>query len=153
MGNVLTRNLTILLAEDDHGHAALVQKNLWRMCVEAQIVHFSDGRKLLDYLAGSGQLSKQLICGEYIILLDIKMPGMDGLEVLHVIKSDSRLSKIPVIMLTTTDNPHEIDYCYSKGCTFYVVKPSDYVKFMETIEYLGGALSLSNLYIPAIEPQ
>ncbi len=147
----MTRNLNILLAEDDKGHASLIQKNLWRTCIEAQIVPFSDGQKLLDYLSGNGHASKQLTPGEYIILLDIKMPRMDGIETLNAIKSDPRLCKIPVIMLTTTDSRHEIDHCYSKGCTFYIAKPSDYNKFMETIEYFGSFLSLSTLVLPDVK--
>jgi CheY-like chemotaxis protein len=145
-------NLTILLAEDDKGHAALVKRNLWRTCIDAQIIHFSNGQQLLAYLNGESVLPEPFLAGKYILLLDIKMPGMDGTEVLKILKQHPELRKIPVIMLTTTNNPHEIELCYQEGCSFYIVKPSDYVRFMEAIEYLGDFLSLPTLLIPDIVP-
>ena len=129
-------NLTILLAEDDRGHAALVKKNLWRICVDTHIIHFSDGQALLDYLNGQSKSSEVFQTGKYIILLDIKMPVCNGIDSLLTIKKNPRLKRIPVIMLTTTDNPGEIDLCYELGCFSYIVKPSDYNKFMENLEHL-----------------
>jgi len=143
-------NMTILLAEDDKGHAALVKKNLWRICVDSQIIHFQDGQGLLDYLSGHSKSPESFHSGQYIILLDIKMPVCNGIDTLLIIKKNPRLKKIPVIMLTTTDNPGEIDLCYKMGCFCYIVKPSDYNKFMETLEHLGTFLSLSNLVVPTI---
>ena len=143
-------NLTILLAEDDKGHAALMKKNLWRICVDSQIIHFPDGQRLLDYLTGHSKNPEAFQTGKYILLLDIKMPVSNGIDSLLTIKKNPRLNKMPVIMLTTTDNPAEIDLCYEMGCFSYIVKPSDYNKFMETLEYLGAFLSLPNLVIPTI---
>ena len=143
-------NLTILLAEDNKGHAALVKKNLWRICVDAQIIHFSDGQVLLDYLSGRSKYPEDFQAGKYIILLDIKMPVSNGIDSLLTIRKNPRLNKIPVIMLTTTDNPGEIDLCYELGCFSYIVKPSDYNKFMEALEYLGAFISLPNLIVPII---
>ena len=143
-------NLTILLAEDDKGHAALVKKNLWRICVDSQIIHFPDGQGLLDYLAGHSKSPQAFQAGKYILLLDIKMPVSNGIDSLLTIKKNPRLDKIPVIMLTTTDNPGEIDLCYELGCFSYIVKPSDYNKFMEALEHLGAFISLPNLIVPTI---
>lgn len=143
-------NLTILLAEDNKGHAALVKKNLWRICVDAQIIHFPDGQELLDYLAGRSKNQEAFQTGKYILLLDIKMPVSNGIDSLLTIKKNPRLDKIPVIMLTTTDNPGEIDLCYELGCFSYIVKPSDYNKFMEALEHLGAFISLPNLIVPTI---
>ena len=151
MREAISANLKILLTEDDKGHAALLTKNLWRTCVDAHIIHFSDGEKLLAYLSGESNLPEKFEPGKYILLLDIKMPKIDGIEVLRAIKKDPQMSKTPVIMLTTTNNPSEVELCYEMGCSFYVVKPADYIKFMETIEYLGAFLSISSLIIPVIE--
>ena len=147
----ITDNLNILLAEDDKGHATLLRKNLWRTCVDAHIIHFSDGRQLLNFLGGKGAVSEIFKTGKYILLLDIKMPGINGIDVLKKMKADPTLNQIPVVMVTTTGNPREIEYCYEQGCAFYIVKPSDYIKFMETIQYLGAFLSLPCLMIPVIE--
>lgn len=144
--------LTILVAEDDKGHFALVRKNLWRTCIDAEIVHFTDGQKLLNYLMMESSCPEQFHKGNYLVLLDIKMPGLDGIEVLGGIKKIPEFKKMPVIMLTTTNNPNEIDRCYQNGCSFYIVKPSDYRDFMEAIEHLGSFLSLSSLLIPPIDP-
>lgn len=152
MSKTISENLNILLAEDDKGHAALLKRNLWRTCIDAQIIHFSDGQQLLAYLNGTSALPEPFRPGKYILLLDIKMPGLDGTDVLKILKKNPELSKIPVIMLTTTNNPHEIELCYEEGCSFYIVKPSDYVKFMQAIESLGDFLSLPSLLIPNIEP-
>lgn len=152
MPKTVAENLTILLAEDDKGHAALVKRNLWRTCIDAQIIHFSNGQQLFAYLNGETASPEPFLPGRYILLLDIKMPGMDGTEVLKILKQHPELRKIPVIMLTTTNNPHEIELCYQEGCSFYIVKPSDYVRFMEAIEYLGDFLSLPTLLIPDIVP-
>lgn len=152
MGKSVSGNLNILLAEDNRGHAALVQKNLWRSCIEAQILHFSDGLELLAYLTGKSQIPEKFEPGKYLLLLDIKMPGMDGIEVLKTIENIPGLNQIPVIMLTTTDNQNEIDHCYAQNCAFYITKPSDYNNFMEAIEYLGAFLSLPSLFLPTIHP-
>ena len=148
---VISSNLNILLAEDDRGHVALLKKNLWRTCVDAHIIHFPDGRELLAYLNGKSDIPETFKPGQYILLLDIKMPEINGIDVLRAIEKNPELSKIPVIMLTTTNNPHEIELCYEQGCSFYVVKPSDYIKFMEVIQYIGDFLSLPGLLIPVVE--
>lgn len=150
MDKEITENLTILLAEDDKGHAALLTRNLWRTCVDASIIHFSNGYELLTYLDGKSNSEETFKPGKYILLLDIKMPGINGIEVLRKIKSKDEISLIPVIMITTTNNPDEINSCYEEGCSFYIVKSSDYIQFMETIQNLGEFLSLPSLLVPAI---
>jgi len=151
MGKTINATLTILLAEDDKGHAALLTRNLWRTCVDANIIHFSNGKELLAYLEGEEHASETFSRGKYILLLDLKMPLKNGLESLKYIKSKKEISAIPVIMVTTTNNPDEIESCYQEGCSFYIVKPSDYVKFMDAIQNLGEFLSLPNLLVPAID--
>ena len=148
----VSEKFIVLLAEDDKGHAALVKKNLWRICIDARIVHFSDGGQLLAFLDGQEHDGEKFQAGKYVILLDIRMPGIDGIETLRRVKSSATLHTIPVIMLTTTSNPAEINRCGDYGCAFYIVKPPDYIEFMDAIENLGGFLSLPNLVIPTVGP-
>ena len=140
----------ILIAEDDKGHFLLVKKNLWRSCVENDILHFKDGQEVLDFLFGGGDRSERQAHGCYLLILDIRMPKVDGHEVLRRIKADHHLRKIPVIMLTTTGQVSEIDRCYKLGCSFYVVKPVDYRYFMDAVENLGKFLSLEAVRLPQI---
>ena len=142
----------ILVAEDDKGHYELVKRNLWLTCVNNEIVHFRDGQELLDFLSGQGRNKLEKDC-RYILLLDIRMPKVDGFEVLQRIKQDPQLRAMPVIMLTTTNDVTEIDRCYSMGCNFYMVKPVNYNKFMQAVENLGSFLSLDGIMVPQIETE
>ena len=138
----------ILIAEDDAGHFALVKKNLWRSCVRNEILHFRDGEEILNFFSnGKGSIGLQ--SGRpYLLLLDIRMPKVDGIEVLRRMKADPKLATIPVIMLTTTDDSGEVDRCYDLGCSFYIVKPPNYADFMACVEQLGAFLSLPTVEIP-----
>jgi len=153
MQKEINDHINILLVEDDKGHAALLKKNLWRTCVEASILHFQDGEQLLMFLKGESGRIGLFVSGKYVLLLDIKMPGIDGIELLEMIKQNSTLNPIPVIMVTTTSNSHEIERCYEQGCAFYIVKPADYLRFMDTIQYLGAFLSLPSLIVPEIDTE
>ena len=140
----------ILIAEDDAGHYELIKRNLWRSCVEHEMLHFRNGQELLDFLHADPEAVGQKKSSRYFILLDIRMPKVDGIEVLRQIKEDQKLKKIPVIMLTTTDETAEIEKCYSMGCSFYMAKPPDYGKFMKAVENLGRFLSLREIIVPSI---
>ncbi|HAN05981.1 MAG TPA: hypothetical protein DCW72_10075 [Elusimicrobia bacterium] len=125
--------LTILMAEDDDGHARLVEERFESVGVKNPIVRFRDGAEAWAYLTGPELRNG----GEYLLLLDIRMPGLDGIEILRRIKGDPRLRTIPVIMLTTTDDPKEVEACYSYGCNSYLTKPVEFDKFAEVIKRLG----------------
>jgi CheY-like chemotaxis protein len=140
----------ILIAEDDAGHFALVKKNLWRSCVSNSFLHFKDGQEVLDFLLMRGEGPQITPNTSYLLLLDIRMPKVDGLEVLREIKQHPELRKIPVVMLTTTDSPSEVQACHDMGCSFYIIKPSNYNEFMSSVERLGALLSLPGVQIPAI---
>ncbi len=142
----------ILIAEDDAGHYELVKRNLWLSCVDNDILHFKDGQEILDFLFQKGNGVKLEDNTKYVLLLDIRMPKVDGKEVLRQIKTNEELRKIPVIMLTTTSDETEIKHCYELGCSFYMVKPVDYNKFMTAVDSLGKFLSLEVVKIPAIHP-
>ena len=143
-------DLVIVIAEDDAGHFELVRKNLWLSCIDNEILHFTDGQQVLDFLFQKGLGGNKLDGQSYILLLDIRMPKVDGHDVLRRIKDDPKLKKIPVIMLTTTDDIKEVDLCYDLGCSFYMVKPIDYSSFMEAVESLGKFLSLRCLEVPKV---
>jgi CheY-like chemotaxis protein len=136
----------ILIVEDDPGHVLLIEKNLRRAGVTNEIIILDDGGRAIDFLFNEGEFASENNPVPLLILLDINLPVLSGLEVLQRIKADDRTRRIPVVMLTTTDSPHEITKCYDLGCNFYVVKPVDYVKFSETIRNLG--LFLTNVKTP-----
>lgn len=130
-------SLLIVLAEDDIGHAELIQRNLKRSGFENRIEHLTDGQQALDYMLCEGQYSSRKPNGPMLLLLDIKMPKVDGVEVLRKLKSNPKTEKIPVIVLTTTDDPREIERCYELGCSVYITKPLDYEAFVEAVRRLG----------------
>lgn len=129
--------LLILLAEDDDGHASLVQRNLKRSGITNTVVRVADGQQALDFVLRQGEFAQRPTDCSLLLLLDINMPRVDGLEVLRRVKGDAKLSGIPVIMLTTTDDPREIERCYQEGCSVYITKPVQYEAFVEAIRRLG----------------
>jgi CheY-like chemotaxis protein len=134
--------LTILLAEDDPGHAALIQRNMKRAGIVNNIKHVWDGQEALDYIRCEGRFAQRLLNGQLLLVLDINMPRVDGVEVLRRLKADPRTSKLPVIMLTTTDDPREVERCYELGCSVYVIKPVEYTAFVEALQRLGLFLQI-----------
>jgi CheY-like chemotaxis protein len=137
-----TREVVILIAEDDDGHARLIEKNLTRAGLHNKIERFDNGQAVLDFLFRRGSGAQRTGDMPYLLLLDIRMPQVDGVEVLRRIKDDPELRKIPVLMLTTTDDPREVERCHAIGCASYIVKPVDYDKFAEAIKSLGLYISL-----------
>lgn len=129
-----TKELTILIAEDDDGHADLIQLGLKRSGIHNPIIRFSNGEETWSFLSEQKNKNK---AQSFLLLLDIKMPIMDGIEVLEKIKNNKLLKSIPVIMLTTTDNPREIDHCYNLGCNIYITKPIDFKDFLMKLKRLG----------------
>jgi CheY-like chemotaxis protein len=134
--------LVILLAEDDEGHASLIQRNLKRAGVLNEVVHVKDGQEALDYLRRQGSHTGRAPVGRLLLLLDINMPRIDGVEVLRQVKADPTLAKLPVIMLTTTDDPREVGRCYELGCGVYITKPVQYDQFAEAVQRLGLFLDI-----------
>jgi CheY-like chemotaxis protein len=137
-----SKELVILLAEDDEGHAFLVQQNLQEGGLSNRIVHVLNGHDALDYIHCRGSFSRRHPNGPLLLLLDINMPLLDGVEVLRTLKADPATAQIPIIMLTTTDDPREVKRCYELGCSSYVTKPVEYERFVEAIRRLGLFLSI-----------
>lgn len=135
----------ILMVEDDHGHAKLIEKNIRRANISNEIVHFDAGQPALDYLFSEEVLAN----GPLLILLDLNLPDMQGTDILAEVKRDDRLKRAPVVVLTTTDDKTEIQRCYDLGCNVYITKPVDYESFAAAIRQLG--LFLSVMQAPEIE--
>jgi CheY-like chemotaxis protein len=133
--------VTILMIEDDDGHARLIEKNIIRAGVSNPIVHFLTGGEALDYL--SNNVHK---VGSLLILLDLNLPDMTGIDILQKLKSDEIFKKTPVIVLTTTDDKREIERCYELGCSVYITKPVEYEHFAHAIRQLG--LFFSVIQVP-----
>ncbi len=145
----MNKEVIILVADDDDGHAGLIQKNLARSGVANQILRFRDGQEILDFLFMEGDGTHRNPDLAYILLLDIRMPKLDGTEVLRRIKENSLLRKMPVIMITTTDDPREVAHCHSLGCNSYITKPVEYDDFVNAIRQLG--LFLAVVQVPHSE--
>ena len=129
--------VTIVVVEDDDGHAELIQEHLQETGLHNPILRFSDGQAVLDFLFRVGEGPKRSTGRAYLLLLDIRMPKVDGVEVLRRMKADHELRNIPVIMLTTTDDPREVEACYRLGCNCYITKPVEFNKFADTLKRLG----------------
>lgn len=138
--------ITILLVEDDPGHARLIERNLRRAHMTNDIVLFADGQHAVDYLFGTGAYIGTVPNMPLLILLDLNLPGLDGYQVLERLKTHQRTRSIPVIVLTTTDEPREIERCYALGCNVYITKPVEYEQFISAIQRLG--LFLTVIAIP-----
>jgi CheY-like chemotaxis protein len=135
----------IVMVEDDHGHAKLIEKNIRRANISNEIVHFDHGQPALDYLFSEEVRAN----GPMLILLDLNLPDMSGIDILGEVKRDERLKRAPVVVLTTTDDKTEIQRCYDLGCNVYITKPVDYESFSGAIRQLG--LFLSVMQAPEIE--
>ncbi len=141
----MKKEVIILIAEDDDGHALLIQKNLKRANISNEILHFKDGEEILNYVFNENGDIILDIKYSYLFLLDIRMPRLDGIEVLKKIKGNKILQKMPVIMITTTDDPREISLCHEYGCNNYITKPINYDKFSATIQHLGLFLQITEI--------
>jgi CheY-like chemotaxis protein len=147
----------IVLIEDDDGHATLVERNLRRAGVSNGFVRFSDGQEALDYFFGTPAPNTAALTAadpaarprteltNFVVLLDLKMPRVDGFEVLRRLKEEPATAAIPVIVLTTTDDPREIERCYELGCNVYITKPVEYDAFIEAVRRLGFFLQVVKL--------
>ncbi|MGA0532737.1 response regulator [Hansschlegelia sp. KR7-227] len=132
----------IVMIEDDEGHARLIEKNVRRAGVNNEIRHFADGTSALAFLTSEHDGAH----GPLLILLDLNLPDMTGIDILGILKGHERLRRAPVVVLTTTDDKVEIQRCYDLGCNVYITKPVDYDTFATAIRQLG--LFLSVMQVP-----
>jgi CheY-like chemotaxis protein len=133
---MMVESVCIVVVEDDDGHAALIEKNLRRAGLTNEMVRLRDGQEALDFFSNAERTNR---C---VVLLDIKMPRVDGTEVLRSLKSNPQTASTPVVILTTTDDPREIERCYELGCSVYITKPVDYERFVEAVRRTGLFLQI-----------
>jgi len=143
------RPVVIAMIEDDEGHARLIEKNIRRAGVTNEIQAFRDGTTALAYLLGPDGTGPVDLHNAHLILLDLNLPDMTGIDILARIKENPRLRRAPVIVLTTTDDQREIQRCYDLGANVYITKPLNYESFANAIRQLG--LFLSVMQIPEVE--
>ena len=139
------RSVSIVMIEDDEGHARLIEKNIRRAGILNDITHFTDGTSALDYLFNASD--GPALNGPALVLLDLNLPDMSGTDILARIKNGpAALKRTPVVVLTTTDDKVEIQRCYDLGCNVYITKPVNYESFAQAIRQLG--LFLSVIQVP-----
>lgn len=128
----------ILLVEDNMYDAELTIRALKKNNLANKLVHLEDGQEALDFIFAEGDYSDRKIEDiPKVILLDLKMPKINGIQVLQRIKSDERTKKIPVIVLTSSKEDPDIQECYRLGANSYVVKPVQFEKFLQAVSELG----------------
>ena len=141
--------VSIVMVEDDEGHARLIERNIRRAGVNNEIVAFRDGTSALAYLMGADGTGEENSARSLLILLDLNLPDMTGVDILAKVKSNTHLKRSPVIVLTTTDDQREIKRCYDLGANVYITKPVNYESFANAIQQLG--LFLSVMQVPATD--
>ncbi|GAC1552615.1 MAG: response regulator [Beijerinckiaceae bacterium] len=138
--------VTIVMVEDDDGHARLIEKNIRRAGVNNEIIAFSDGTSALEYILGSDGSGEPSARRHLLILLDLNLPDMTGVDILAKVKANRHTRRSPVVILTTTDDQREIQRCYDLGANVYITKPVNYEGFANAIRQLG--LFFSVMQIP-----
>jgi CheY-like chemotaxis protein len=142
----MTNPVTIIMIEDDEGHARLIERNIRRSGVNNEIRPFVNGTDAIAHLFGpdgSGLVHKGKAL---LILLDLNLPDMTGIDILRRVKENEYLKAAPVVVLTTTDDAQEIKRCYELGCNVYITKPVNYESFANAIRQLG--LFFSVIQVP-----
>ena len=146
----MDQNVIILMAEDNPGHAKLIKKHLKRSGLTNTIIHFNNGSELLEYLKKDKKENLNIEEGkQFVAILDLKMPIIDGQMALKKIKNDAIFSVIPILILSTSDDPKEIHHCYKLGCNGYVVKPVISEDFSDVIKNLVSYFNI--IQIPIIK--
>ena len=148
MNSHFTEPFQMVLIEDDEGHASLIRKNLHRAGVQNPILHLNTGAAALDYFFQDPQVKNSH--DKTVVVLDLNLPDIDGFEILRRLKADDHTRAMPVIVLSTTDNPKDVDRCYALGCNAFMTKPVGYDDFSDAIQKLG--LMMTIVRVPHINP-
>ena len=138
--------VSIIMIEDDEGHARLIEKNIRRAGVSNEIVPFVNGTDALRYLLGANGSGEASAGRQLLVLLDLNLPDMTGVDILEKVKNNVHTKRSPVVVLTTTDDEREIQRCYDLGANVYITKPVDYDGFANAIRQLG--LFFSVMQVP-----
>jgi CheY-like chemotaxis protein len=134
----------ILLVEDDPNNVELTLSALSEYNLANQAVVARDGVEALDYLFRRGAFAERPEGDPVVVLLDLKMPRLDGLQVLQQIKNDERLRLLPIVILTSSREDRDLIECYRLGANAYVVKPVHFVEFVEAVKHIGVFWALTN---------
>ena len=143
------RPVVIIMVEDDEGHARLIERNIRRAGVNNEIIPFANGTDALAYLMGPDGSGEVSASRSLLVLLDLNLPDMTGVDILAKVKANPHLRRSPVIILTTTDDQREIQRCYDLGANVYITKPVNYEGFANAIRQLG--LFLSVMQVPTTD--
>lgn len=140
------QSVTIVMIEDDEGHARLIEKNIRRAGVNNEILPFTNGTAALEFLFGADGSGEVSSGRHLLILLDLNLPDMTGVDILEKVKNNPHTKRSPVVVLTTTDDEREIQRCYDLGANVYITKPVNYEGFANAIRQLG--LFFSVIQVP-----
>lgn len=140
------QSVSIVMIEDDEGHARLIEKNIRRAGVNNEIIPFTNGTEALAYLFGADGSGMVSSGRQLLILLDLNLPDMGGVDILEKVKANAHTKRSPVVVLTTTDDSREIQRCYDLGANVYITKPVNYDGFANAIRQLG--LFFSVMQVP-----
>ena len=141
-----SKPVTIVMVEDDEGHARLIEKNIRRAGVNNPIVPFTNGTQALEFLLGPDGSGEVSAGRQLLVLLDLNLPDMTGVDILQRVKENEHTKRSPVVILTTTDDEREIQRCYDLGANVYITKPVGYEGFANAIRQLG--LFFSVMQVP-----
>ncbi len=132
-------SIEVLLVEDSRNDAELTIRELKKHHLSNNLFHASDGEEALDFIFAAGKFAetRDILYPPKLVLLDIQMPKVNGIEVLHKMKSDERTKSIPVVMLSSSKEDPDIHKCYAIGANSYIVKPVNFEGFAESIKDLG----------------
>jgi CheY-like chemotaxis protein len=142
----MSEGLSVLIAEDDDGHATLIRRSLKRAGMDAATIHLRDGQELLDYVYRKASWRTRELHESMAIIADLNMPRLGGLEILRQLKRDQTFARIPIFVMTTTDNQADVERCYELGAAAYLVKPLEHGMFAEKMRHL--AEFLKNVRLP-----
>lgn len=134
----------ILLVEDDPKDIELTLTALGEYNLANEVVTARDGAEALDYLYRRGVFAHRPEGNPIVILLDLKMPRLDGVEVVRQLKADEQTRLIPVVILTSSRESHDLEECYRLGINAYVVKPVRFAEFVEAVKQIGVFWALVN---------
>jgi len=135
---MLSLAIEILLVEDNPNDAELTIRALRKSNLANRVYHVKDGEEALDYLFGTGRYAgRDIDDSPRVVLLDLKLPKVDGIEVLRSIKSDEKLKCTPVVVLTSSREDRDLDECYRLGANSYIVKPVEFDSFIKVVSELS----------------
>lgn len=134
----MSNEIEIVLVEDNMNDAEMTIRVLKKNCLNNNIIHLKDGAEALDYIFAEGEYSdRNILDTPKVVFLDLKMPRVNGIQVLERIKGDDRTKKIPVVVLTSSNEDPDIKTCFDLGANSYVVKPVQFEKFIKAVAELG----------------